>query len=130
MSGLTEEVMSKTFNKYLRPSTEQQVLFFLEKLFAEREAIPEKRFYRHFAKARQTEAMGIVSKLLSNGFIHRIGTGSKRAPYRLIPSLTWQRNRCPVCQGVTDASRELVAYFDERYKRSKEYSERTTGGAQ
>ena len=57
----------------------------------------ERTLLRQLGGRERPQIAEELSSLLSEGFVHRLGTGRRGDPFRLILSGTWPFNKCPLC---------------------------------
>lgn len=55
----------------------------------------------HWFSAKQRAAVvAQLSSLLSDGYVHRLGTGKQSDPFRIVRSKAWPFEVCPLCGHV------------------------------
>jgi hypothetical protein len=61
----------------------------------------ETRIYRRFSSKRtEREIRDVLIEFLEMGYIHRLGTGRRGDPFKIILSTAWPHNRCPLCNHI------------------------------
>ncbi len=95
----------------------------LIRLIRELAPVYERTLFSRFWKSKKAEAERALSRLISIGFIHRIGTGKRGHPFRIIFNAAFPADRCPLCYHSTPVYERgsiEIAEEKERLQEAKE----------
>lgn len=58
----------------------------------------ERTVLHWFSSKQRAAVVAELSNLLSDGYIHRLGTGKQVDPFRIVRSKAWPFEVCPLCK--------------------------------
>lgn len=85
--------------KYVRGSVRERLIRKLSVVTA-RGFVFERELLRLFTSSDHSKVVEQLSSLISEGYAHRLGTGRRGDPHRIVLSATWPFNKCPLCGHV------------------------------